>query len=92
MLKVLVKFPMLEELDLSFNHVRKETNYKLAVLAACKQLKKLDGMVVTKFDREMSAEYHKMYFDYLHIIPLSSSPISEDKFRPSTAVSMNYQQ
>jgi hypothetical protein len=49
-------------------------------------------MVVTKFDREMSAEYHKMYFDYLQIIPLSSSPISEDKFRPSTAVSINYQQ
>ncbi len=51
MIKVLVKFPMLQELDLSFNPVRKETNYKLAVLAACRQLKKLDGMVVTKFDR-----------------------------------------
>lgn len=51
LLKVLVMFPLLQELDLSFNPVRKETNYKLAVLAACRQLKKLDGMVVTKFDR-----------------------------------------
>ena len=34
-----------------------------------------------------------MYHEYLNIIPLSNSPISsEDKFRPSTAVSINYQQ
>ena len=50
-LKILVKFTLLEELDLSFNPVRKEPNYKVAVLAACRGLKKLDGMVVTKFDK-----------------------------------------
>jgi len=51
LVKVLGRLNFLEELDLAFNPVRKEANYKLAVLAACKRLKKLDGMVVTKFDR-----------------------------------------
>lgn len=51
MIKVLVKLTTLEELDLAFNPVRKEMNYKVAVLAVCKGLRKLDGMVVTKIDR-----------------------------------------
>lgn len=51
MTKTLAKFTSLEELDLSFNPVRKEPNYKVAILAVCKGLKKLDGMVLTKIDR-----------------------------------------
>jgi hypothetical protein len=38
-------------LDFSFNPIRKEPNYKLAIVAACRKLKKLDGMKITKFDK-----------------------------------------
>lgn len=42
--------PELEEIDLSFNGVRKAENYKLRVLGVMPRVKKIDGLVVTKID------------------------------------------
>ena len=43
----------LEEIDLSFNHVRKSPNYKTRILEASgtnKKMKMIDGLKVTKMD------------------------------------------
>lgn len=42
--------PELEEIDLSFNGVRKAENYKLRLLGVMPRVKKIDGLVVTKID------------------------------------------
>lgn len=42
--------PELEEIDLSFNGVRKAENYKLRMLGVMPRVKKIDGLVVTKID------------------------------------------
>lgn len=47
------KCPELEEVDFSFNNVRKGTNYKLKLLSGNPKLKHIDGLKVTKIDREM---------------------------------------
>ena len=44
------KSPDLEEVDFSFNGVRKAENYKLRILGACGRIKKIDGLKVTKID------------------------------------------
>ncbi len=49
----LKRSPDIEEIDLSFNQVRKGSNYKLKVLGAAPKLRKIDGLTVTKIDVEM---------------------------------------
>ena len=46
----LSKVGTLKEVDFSFNPIRKESNYKLHVIGNCFQLKKIDGIKITKFD------------------------------------------
>lgn len=43
----------MEQIDFSFNGIRKANNYKLRLLSACPKLKKIDGLTVTKIDIEM---------------------------------------
>lgn len=48
------KSPQLEETDLSFNEVRKAPNYKMKLLSSNPKLKSIDGLKVTKIDRDMA--------------------------------------
>lgn len=51
----------MNEIDLSFNPVKKNNyNYKLELLLNGKQLKKIDGMKITKIDIDMAIEYKNM--------------------------------
>lgn len=40
----------LQEVDFTFNPIRKGTNYRLHVISVCSDLKKIDGIKITKFD------------------------------------------
>ena len=73
----------LEEIDLSFNHVRKATNYKLKLLGAGAKLKKIDGLTVTKIDIEMMEELTILESKQKGLIPLEQSW----QERPESAVS-----
>lgn len=67
--------------------MRKESNYKFHLLSLCKNLNKIDGIKVTKIDREMAFEFAKMIDEHFDLVP-SSRPIDLlSKDRPSTAVS-----
>ena len=48
------KSPQLEEIDFSFNEVRKAPNYKMRLLSNNPKLKSIDGLKVSKIDREMA--------------------------------------
>lgn len=47
-------------MDLSFNPIKKLFNYKFELLLKGKQLKKVDGMKITKIDVDMALEYKSM--------------------------------
>lgn len=79
----LKKSPDLEEIDFSFNNIRKANSYKLRILSTCPNLKKIDGLKTTKLDFEMAHEFMALESKQKGLIPLSSC--FQD--RPSTAVS-----
>lgn len=66
------KSPLLEEIDFSFNPVRKALNYKMKILVGNKKLKSIDGLKVTKIDHEMVSEYRELYAKEKGLIPLGS--------------------
>lgn len=81
----------MSELDLSFNPIRNEPNYKVRVVACCLRLKKLDGMKITQFDKEMAAEYERLVDEEMGLIPRKRTRgrlVSGCSGSPSTVVSL----
>lgn len=81
----------LQEVDFTFNPIRKEPNYKLNILSVCLSLKKIDGIKITKFDLDMAGEYSRMVDEELGLIPSSKFQnlvVSKCSNSPSTVVSM----
>lgn len=52
--KELSRLKDLQEIDFTFNPIRKELNYKVHLLSSCLGLKKFDGIKITKFDLELA--------------------------------------
>ena len=75
-------------MDFTFDPIRKEGNYRLHVISCCRNLKKIDGIKITKFDWEMAAEYTRLVDEELGLIPSNKvRDLMVSKCSPSTEVS-----
>lgn len=60
----------------------------MRLVALCRALSKVDGLKVTRVDREMAVEYAKIVDEEMDLIARSGpTDLSASKLRPSTAVS-----
>jgi hypothetical protein len=81
----------LQEVDFTFNPIRKESNYRLHVISNCHTLKKIDGIKLTKFDLEMAEEYARLIDEEQGLIPSSKCRnlvVSKVSYSPSTVISL----
>ena len=59
---------------MSFNPVRNLYNYKLEVMLKGKDLKKIDGMKITRHDIDMAVEYKTMCREEVQVVNRSVAP------------------